>query len=571
MPSRSLERLLERLEELKRPAGAKGFALLRGVVAQLARRRFRDAASLIRFHEALLFMRAYPQSAAHLRETERLLSSFKKRVDELRASGAVDLSPFSEPEVSGIVGTSFSALFSYEVVREVARLHPSQVSLDWDGYEEYDRFATVLSKFLPLIEEDAYVEPRFPFLKWLRTAMRPGEKEIAWILKRFEQWKIPDKEKANLFNSLKLWLYWEFRNYESSRTKMRRAVHEIFYHQEPLIRRSDISLERELEAPPLPIERLSRDEGQALLDMGLTTMAARYRELHGFTYGDARSVVRARAGRGVEIFVWGVPSERRLPTLGYTAALIVKNGVPHGYSEALSLFERAETGLNLFYTFRDGESAWIYARTLRLFRQLLGVTVFSIDPYQLGFHNEEGIASGSYWFYRKLGFRPVEPELIKLVLAEEGRITSRPGYRTRASTLRRLAGGHVLYGHGRDAGVWDRFHMRNLGLAVQRRMSERFRGDAEMMRKASILEVSRALGVNPLEWSASEQRAFSDWSLLLSLIPDLARWSVDEKSALARALRAKAGREEARYVRLLQKQSRLREQIIKLGSGKGKG
>jgi hypothetical protein len=566
VPSHSLERLLDSLEELKRPAGALRLARLRKLMKQLGRRRFSDAGALIRFHESLLFMRAYPQDASHLRETERLLSSFKKLVDALEEFGA-DMSPFSEPDVSGIAGTSFSALFSYEVVREIARLFPSETSIDWDGYEEYERFGAALSKFLPLVEENAYVEPRFPYLEWLRAASPKGESELSWLLKRFEQLEVSEKERGALFNSLKLWLHWEFRNDGRSRTHMKRGVRKVFYHDAPLIHRREVSLERELEAAPLPVRKLTLREGQELLDMGRATMAARYRELHGFTYGDARSVVRAEAGRGVELFLWGVPSENRLPTLGYTAALICKNGVPHGYAEALSLFERTEVGLNLFYTFREGESAWIYARLLRLLRQHSGVTVFSIDPYQLGFHNEEGIESGAFWFYRKLGFRPTQPSLAKLCLSEEERIARREGYRTPAKALRELASGHVLYEHASDSpGMWDNFHMRNLGLIVARRMGERFNGDAEALREASVREVARKLDVWPDEWSAYEQRAFSNWSLLLAMIPDLARWGNDEKGALVNTVRAKAGAEETRYLRLLQKQSRLRREIIRLGS-----
>src|SRR5207302_7603552 len=116
-----------------------------------------------------------------------------------------------------------------------------------------------------------------------------------------------------------------------------------------------------------------------------------------------------------------------------------KNGVPVAYFEGLSLFERMESGFNLYYTFRDGETAWLYARILRLMRQLLGVTVFSIDPYQSGHENEEGIESGAFWFYRKLGFRPVRPDVMKLTLAEERRIAVDPGWRNSACTLRRLA------------------------------------------------------------------------------------------------------------------------------------
>jgi hypothetical protein len=567
VPSDSLERLLEKLEELKRPAGAPELRRLRKVMAQIERRKFKTAGELIRFHESLLFMRAYPQDPAHLRRVENLLGSFKQRVEALSADGADDFHAFSEPDASGIAGTSFSALFSYEVVRELARLHPGRLSLDWEGYEEYERFAAVLAPFLPLIEENAYVEPRFPFLDWLRSAQGRDETDLAWLIKRFAEWDAPEREKAAAFNSLKLWLRWEFSDDRRSRTRMKRPVRKIFFHDGALIRRQEISLERELEAPPLPLRKLSRREGQAFLDMGRTTMAARYRELHGFTYGDARTVVRAEAGRGLEIFLWGVAPEHRLPTLAYTAALIFKNGVPHGYAEALSLFERTEVGLNLFYTFRDGESAWIYARMLRLLRQRLGVTVFSVDPYQLGHHNEEGIASGAFWFYRKLGFGPTRPELLKLVLSEERRIARRSGYRTPAHTLVNLASGHVLYGHRRDEGhVWDRFHMRNLGLAVQRRMSERFRGQAQAMRTSSMRRVARALDIRPLEWSQYEQRAFSDWALLLSLIPGLARWSRDERVALVNLIRAKAAAEETGYLRLLQQHSKLRDAIIKLGS-----
>jgi len=128
-----------------------------------------------------------------------------------------------------------------------------------------------------------------------------------------------------------------------------------------------------------------------------------------------------------------------MPTLAYHAVLILKNGVPCGYAESLALFERTEVGLNVFYTFRDGESAWVFARVLQLFRQTLGARVFSIEPYQLGFQNEEGIESGAFWFYRKLGFRPVVPRLAKLAAREEQRITNRTGYRTTARTLRELA------------------------------------------------------------------------------------------------------------------------------------
>src|SRR5438128_10517348 len=115
-----------------------------------------------------------------------------------------------------------------------------------------------------------------------------------------------------------------------------------------------------------------------------------------------------------------------------------------------------ESGFNLYYTFRDGETAWLYARILRLMQQLLGVSVISIDPYQVGHENEEGIESGAFWFYRKLGFRPVQQELMKLTLSEERKLAADPRRRTSARTLRRLAAGHMVFEMpGVSVGAWD--------------------------------------------------------------------------------------------------------------------
>jgi hypothetical protein len=149
--------------------------------------------------------------------------------------------------------------------------------------------------------------------------------------------------------------------------------------------------------------------------------------------------------------------------------MFFKNGVPAGYVEVLSFFERAEVGFNLYYTLREGESAWLYARLLRLFRQILGVKVFSVDPYQVGHENDEALDSGAFWFYRKLGFRPLDPEAAQLVAREEDRIRRTPGYRSPRSTLQKLARSYLLY-ESADAeqGAWDHFRIRTLATRCSR-------------------------------------------------------------------------------------------------------
>ena len=119
--------------------------------------------------------------------------------------------------------------------------------------------------------------------------------------------------------------------------------------------------------------------------------------------------------------------DRRLPLRSAYGGFVVKNGVPIGYIEGLALADRLEIGFNMYYTFREGESAWIYAQVLKLHQDALGVTSFSIDPYQLGFENDEALDSGAFWFYRKLGFRPTDAGVRRLLAREEGRIAEGRG------------------------------------------------------------------------------------------------------------------------------------------------
>ncbi|HEV2717427.1 MAG TPA: hypothetical protein VGU64_19325, partial [Terriglobales bacterium] len=53
---------------------------------------------------------------------------------------------------------------------------------------------------------------------------------------------------------------------------------------------------------------------------------------------------------------------------------------------------------------------------------------------------------------------------------------------------------------------------------------------------------------------------------VLMLIPDLAEWTHEEKSRLAKIIEAKARQSESLYLKLMQYHERLRAAIIQLGS-----
>ena len=460
---------LDRLEASKRAFGTDEHSALPRLFRKLGRARFPDASSLLRFHEALLFYRAYPPNSEVLKFSDELLQLMPKKIAQLRRAG-VDLTPLEEPDVSGIAGTAFSALFTYDITRWLAEHHPRAVEIDWDGYDAA-LLGPLLRRLHPFANEDLLVEANIPYMDWFRAAKRTGGSDLRWLIARIEELPIPSEDRAELFAQAKIAVRWEL---DASRTHGRLpGRRKFFYHDAPLIRRAEVSLAAELESPALLIESLSPAEGQRMLDFARETSAMRYRELHGFTYGDPARVVRADLGRGVEVFVSGVPPKHRLPLRAYHAGMFFKNAVPIGYIECLTLFEHMEVGFNLYYTFREGETAWLYARLLRLFRQLLSVTCFAVDPYQLGLHNEEAIESGAFWFYRKLGFRPANEHVSKLLRTEESKLRANPAYRTPPRSLRRLAAGWMIYEipgsetFGLRAGDWDHFETRRAAMALR--------------------------------------------------------------------------------------------------------
>ncbi len=553
--------LVDALDQLKARFEPGDAARKANLLRRLAVARITDPAVLVRFHEALLFLVAYPQNATLAKLSARALDSISERVAWLRCRG-LDLAACEEPEVSGIAGTGLSALFSYPVARYLAEKHSPQVRIDWEGYARQARLGSSLPRFIPLIEEDAMVEAHPPYLAWLDAAAGGERRTLRWLIEHIERLPGSSAEKAELYDSLELYLRWDLNESRAARTYTRLPVRELYCHRAPLIRRAEVSLEREFAGPAIEVRKVAEREASRLLDLARDTSAVRYRELHGFTHGDTKHMVEADLGRGVRVFVCGVAPAHRLPLRAYHAGMFFKNGVPSGYVEGISLAERMEIGFNLYYTFRDGETAWIYAKLLKLFHQLLGVACFSVDPYQIGQDNEEAIESGAFWFYRKLGFRPVSREALRLTEAEEKKAAATPGYRTPARALRKLAESHMVWAApGAERGVWDGFEVRKLGMAVARRVRTRYGGDLEAARVAAVRRVSRAIGAAEHVLAKTP-----DLALVLDVIPDLERWDAVEKTLARDWLRAKAAAEEARYLRLLVKHKRLRCALIELGS-----
>ena len=377
---------------------------------------------MIRLHEVTLFLRAYPQSARVMRLADEILFSFAERLP-------ADQEPFADPEISGIAGTVVATNFSYEFARSLWERHGNAVSIDWDDFEHVERLAPALRRLIPESRDDWAVEAHPDWRGWFEK----GRGDLKWLL---------DHMTPEIYDLLEIPLRWD--PGEASRSHLRLARRKIFYHDGPLLKREPHLIAKALAAPLLPRNIPKLPRACKIAGTIVDASAVRYRELYGFLHPNLGGIEYDYLGRGTDLFLFGPALEQQLPVRDYVCGMFFKNGVPQGYIEGLIRDSNMEVGFNLYYTFRDGETAWLYSMLLKALQEHCGVRSFSIDPYQLGHENEEAIESGAFWFYRKLGFVPESPEVGRLLAREERKI-AQPGYRTPPAMLRKLASSRLLY------------------------------------------------------------------------------------------------------------------------------
>src|SRR5204863_479157 len=149
---------------------------------------------------------------------------------------------------------------------------------------------------------------------------------------------------------------WAPRSVGASRTLARLPTSRVFFHAGGLERR--VAPLVESLARPLPSLRPApRALAESLIDAARVAMATRQRELHAFSHPNPDDVLLVDGDRGVRLAFVGLLPGFRLPLEGYYAFLALKNGVPVAYGAGWELFGTLDFAVNVFASFRQGESA----------------------------------------------------------------------------------------------------------------------------------------------------------------------------------------------------------------------
>jgi hypothetical protein len=360
---------------------------------------------------------------------------------------------------------------------------------------------------------------------------------------------------------------WELREAASSRTLADFPTERIFYHKE-MLSREQVNFLREIQKPLFTLKRVSSATGKVLIHLFRVALSVRNRELHPLLYANPQDVWLVDLDRGLRTALVGVRPESRLPLESYYSYLVLKNGIPVGYGGGSLLFDRLELAGNIFESFRQGESAYIFSQVYRTFFHLCGAPYLLVPRYQIGYENEEALQSGAFWFYHKLGFRPEDPSALALAQEEQEKIQADPTYRSAQETLHKLAQSDMSLTLNPESSTDFRIlEPGTLGLLVTQHITRNFHGDRKAAVRTARRAVIRTLGIPRWRcWSAPERMALERLSPILVLIPDLPRWAPAEKRALVRIIKAKGGRREAAYIGLLREHHRLARSLRELAN-----
>ncbi len=329
--------------------------------------------------------------------------------------------------------------------------------------------------------------------------------------------------------------------------------------------RSD--LRREIARPPRTLRRLSSSDGRALVTLARESMMTRQRDLDAFAHGNDADVWLCEDDGGLAFALIGTQPDRRAPLPAIYGGLTLQNGVPIGYHQADLLGRTAAVSFNTFETFRGGESTHTFARLLATLHAFCGVTSFSIEPYQLGQGNDEGIESGAWWFYCKLGFRPRARAALRLAAVELERVRRRAKHRSTPETLRQLAEHHVFLDLDPDRPAPLLLPTR-IGLRVGAFLTS-LASESRAAAKERALELARQrCGLPPKHrFTRNEREAWSSLAPLFAAIP-MRGWSSADRSALIPLALAKGVQSERTYARLLGAHRKLEAVLAQWSSAK---
>ncbi len=429
-------RALASLERVTRRQATASMTRQREWLTVLASKPLQGKSRLLRLHELLCFLEAYPADRRMHAGVQRMLRAFRDRPD---------LQPYRAALAgSGIAGTDTPYRFYWPTARWISERWPGALAIDRDDPEQMQATLDALPRLLDPLRADWLRRQKSPTVRVLDRLRPKGVRDADFLIGLVASLPCDEMEREAFFDRLDPPFVLRAGRDTPERTTARfNRLPLHFAAQTPTPGRSDIR--REAERPPRRVIPLRGTDARDLVTLARVSMITRERDLAVFQYANARDAFLVDDGQGLAFGLVGALPERRALLPATYGGMTLQNGVPIGYVQLDVLGRHAELSFNTFPGFRGAQASRVFARLIAATHHVFGCDGFSIEPYQLGLGNDEGIESGAWWFYQRHGFRPRARAAVALAARELARQRRRPGYRSSARTLRALSRFHLYF------------------------------------------------------------------------------------------------------------------------------
>ena len=535
--------LIDELFHIRNQYGVEFAGRKRDYLEKIPAGRLKGKKAIETYYHTLLFLRAYPDNRTIY---ELAKTSLQKLEEEIKADATVRASLYN----TGVTGSQVCAEFGFEIAKWLRKRYGANASLDSmtapDGQILY-----ILSAVMPQVESEILQDENSTWKVWLKKVTLPGEDLLDTLIQLFDQSPIRPEVKDELWSALGI------------NISVDQLVHEqlppelisVHYHRS-LIKKG--SLEGRDDEKPVKIN-LTVTEAEKIIECGRMTLVRYIKEIDPISFTDPDLVSYYQLSRGLSIALFGMRPERRHPLDCYMGYMVFKNGLPLAYAGSWVLFDSARIGLNVFPSFRGGESLHTFEQILRLHKQVYHLNRFSTDPYQIGKHNDDGIKSGAFWIYYKLGFRPIRGDLKQMAESEAEKLATQKGYRTPEAVLRKLADSRmeIVVGKGSCA----RFDATDLSKVYAAIVRDKYAGNRLEAERDSYKKLVKYLRPPKLTDDETLRYVLHNWCVILmngkvELLADKAF-----ATTLKEIMLLKANGNEEDYMRQLRKSTQLRKLV----------
>jgi len=445
------------------------------------------------FYDTILFLIAYPENKMLYSLANQSLQKLEQSVS---SAEKLQYSLYN----SGVTKSSVCAAFSFEIVKWLRQKHPLDIRLvSFEAADEQIR--SILTVVMQKVETEKMQETKVAWKAWIENSLREGEDLLDGFINIFENSTLRPEVKDELWNTIGINTEIDF----SSHCSLSGKLVQPYFHRS-IIRK----LSKQVEFKPKKV-KLTTAEAEQIIDSSRMILIRQLREIDpiSFTYPDG--VVYYHLQRGYSIALVNMIPQRQVPNDCYLGYTVFKNGLPVAYAGSWIMFDSSRIGLNVYPYYRGGESQYIFQLVLQVHAKVFGLKRFTVDAYQIGKENYDGIQSGAFWVYYKAGFRPIEKIQKELAAAEEIKIKTTTGYRSPITVLKKLADSRMELILNKNALSFDAVDLSDIYAAV---LKKQYKNNRMLAEKGKAMKLATILGIKNGN-EAPMNYILKNWALLL--------------------------------------------------------